>query len=372
MISAVVNAFTTLVKARPALSNSIFTSLVNWEPNSLASTAHLQIRSVEKTFRIAVAHLLRSGQAASFAPQITDFLQKQNTRMLQAAEEARKRRDEEASKKKTRITDELNFVATAAAAANKRRKLDPSIKAEAETSSKTFAISKPGEEANPLANFDVTSLPVTLVTELIIANLQVVTDSVLATAIEEIRRHLPSTAAIATTTKATNGLVNPVIHEEEDLQLVSVDADSDTEMEPAIPLEAFELPLPGPLAPAAYSALFDSAIGRIFSLAQWTATANFDASVWTALVSRIAPKALAGVTDIAMQDTVRHSLSAYIMQDPSNRINLARSWLSEEWLERDPNVTEESVCFSFNISAKPHLSICLTQDTIYGMAKHLA
>jgi symplekin len=322
VVSSIVNAFATLVKARPALSNSIYTSLVNWEPNALSSCTPLQVRGVEKTFRIAVAHLLKSGSATAFAPQITDFLHKQNSRMLQAAEVSRKRRDDEASKKRSRITDELNSVATANAS-NKRRKLDPTSTKEGLSASKTFALgSKQGEEANPLADFDVTTLPVALVTELIIANLQVVTDAALASAIDEIRKHLGADSSVSLPldqTEAREGPVNPLAEEDEDLQLPRAD-ESDDEME-ALPEEDYELPLPDLVSHDTHNALFDSAISRIFStgLSASSSASEAEASLWIGLITRMAARHSKASDDPARPDTIRQALFTYIVQDPASR-----------------------------------------------------
>lgn len=185
VMSAIINVYTGLIKARPALSSSIFTSMVNWDPSTLASASTctpLQIRSVEKTFRIALAHLLRAGHATAFTGPITEFLHKQNTRMLVAAEEARQKKDEEATRKRERITDELSANVEPE---GKKRKLDATSSAAATRNfASASARANVGDTApNPLASFDVTTLPVTLVTELIIANLQVVTEATLAGAI---------------------------------------------------------------------------------------------------------------------------------------------------------------------------------------------
>jgi len=198
VLSAIVNCYTGLLKSRPALSNTIFTSLVNWEPSALVSTCTpLQIRSVEKTFRIALAHLLRAGLATAFTPSITEFLHKQNTRMLVAAEESRRKKEEEATRKRNRIAEELHLDPSSLAdgpSDGKKRRVGEApppaavqnMAMSSNTATRSFATASKaasGNEPNPLASFDVTNLPVTLVTELIIANLQVVSEAVLAVAI---------------------------------------------------------------------------------------------------------------------------------------------------------------------------------------------
>lgn len=59
VIASVINAFAILVKVRPALSHLIFGALTNWTPTNIATLSSTQVKSVEKTIRLALVHLLR-------------------------------------------------------------------------------------------------------------------------------------------------------------------------------------------------------------------------------------------------------------------------------------------------------------------------
>lgn len=251
--------------------------------------------------------------------------------MLQAADEAKRKRDDEASRKRSRITDELNSVANlASTAANKRRKIDSA--AAKETASQTFTIgsSQSADDMNPLASFDVTSLPIALVTELIIANLQVVTESALANAINEIRRHLPTdNAGKEAAALAKTGAYDPLADQGDDELRFDVEDDED-EAEASMPLESFELPLPEPISAATSNALLSQAMARLRGTgALLTSNLAGLACEWVTIVSRIVTKGFGAPN--AAADLVRQAIFEYIGQDPLARSKTALLWLSEEW-----------------------------------------
>lgn len=182
-----------LVKARPTLASTILAALNNWAPSSISTCSYTQIRSVEKTLRLALIHLLRSGQVNAFASQINDCLHRQEQRMRHAADLERRRKEEEASLKRQRIADDAGtgpygygyggpstsamplpagpggYAGQQDYTAAKRRKLHdgPEVSATPPPSS-SQAVTTAG-----LADFDIKSLKAELVLELIIANLQV-------------------------------------------------------------------------------------------------------------------------------------------------------------------------------------------------------
>lgn len=59
VIAAIAAAVTQLVKARPAIANLVVTALVHWSPAALGACSASQVKSVEKTVRIALTHLLK-------------------------------------------------------------------------------------------------------------------------------------------------------------------------------------------------------------------------------------------------------------------------------------------------------------------------
>lgn len=199
IISCIINSFSILVKARPSLGNVIIGALTNWAPNSISFLNSTQIRSVEKTLRLALIHLLRSGQVNAFAAQINDCLHRQEQRMRLAAEADRRKKEEEASLKRQRISDEAygGGYGTPDYAATKRIRLQESAGIGATGTpppSSSAAVTQSG-----LADFDIKMLKPELVLELIIANLQVMTPERVQAAVEVSAFRLPFLFVIAVT-----------------------------------------------------------------------------------------------------------------------------------------------------------------------------
>ncbi|KAK4048377.1 hypothetical protein OIO90_005847 [Microbotryomycetes sp. JL221] len=190
IISAVVTSVTSLTKLRPTFANLVVTALTNWSPTTLTNAGHgnSPVRSVEKVVRVSLTHLLKHGNASAFSGQINEFLGKQLQRMEQAANEARLAREQESNRKRQRLADDIaNSV--------KRRKTDDSItivqdqQKQEQVDIDIFNLI--GDENNALARFDVSNLPMQLVVDLVVSNLQLVTDSVLQRVIERVRNRLP-------------------------------------------------------------------------------------------------------------------------------------------------------------------------------------
>lgn len=165
-VSAIANSLTSLLKSRPSFGKLIVTALSNWSPAALAGSTPTQIKSVEKTFRISLAHLLKTAHANAYAGQVTDFLKRQDARMELAASEAK-----QIVARKRDIDMESNAQGN-----EKRSKVDH--QGEVFVDSVTGVASE-----NPVAKFDAKTLPLHLVVELVIASLQIIAEQTLVNAI---------------------------------------------------------------------------------------------------------------------------------------------------------------------------------------------
>ncbi|KAI0372816.1 hypothetical protein BV20DRAFT_1034476 [Pilatotrama ljubarskyi] len=175
VLSAIINSWGNLVKKRPALVEVVVTTLTQWSPARLEGQPFMVIRSVEKSVRILLTHISRTPQGAPFMSQIQSALHTQAARMERAAaeEKARKAAAAEASRKRsstaTPVTD---------APDSKRPKLEH----------------EPTPAAAGGPAFDFSSLPATLVTDMIVANLQAFTENALIGLVQA-HRHKKATAA---------------------------------------------------------------------------------------------------------------------------------------------------------------------------------
>lgn len=58
-MSAILNSWPNLVKQRPALAQNIVGAVCAWQPNALIGFPYGTVRSVEKSIRILLIHILR-------------------------------------------------------------------------------------------------------------------------------------------------------------------------------------------------------------------------------------------------------------------------------------------------------------------------
>ncbi|KAJ8115443.1 hypothetical protein ONZ43_g4667 [Nemania bipapillata] len=128
----------------------------------------------------------------------------------------------------------------------------------------------------------------------------------------------------------------------------------------ALALPAFKLPPPPTLDPEQAARIGQGAIARVFGTMQTLedpatkkskaglnrlAASSYDRDSWITVIARLATRANAGLDEIyikdegnttavptvSMCDSIREMLYAYVLEDFRKRIDVAVTWLSEEW-----------------------------------------
>ncbi|KAI0272578.1 Symplekin tight junction protein C terminal-domain-containing protein [Gloeopeniophorella convolvens] len=180
LLSAILNSWSNLVKLRPGFVQIVVSSLTLWTPAPLQGLPHSTIKSVEKSVRILLTHISRSPAGTNFAREISEALAKQSQRMEQAASEERARKAAAAQAQAEARKRPPSTSAAPGEADAKRQKLEPD----------------PTTDATALlAAFDFTSLPAALISELIVANLQVFSEEALQARVSAYRRPAPGIVA---------------------------------------------------------------------------------------------------------------------------------------------------------------------------------
>ncbi|KAI5829617.1 hypothetical protein K523DRAFT_416599 [Schizophyllum commune Tattone D] len=167
--TALVNSYAGLVKLRPGSVHTVVSALKAWTPASLQDASAGAIKSAEKSVRILLNHINRNPAYAALHTTVSEALSAQASRMEKAAQEEKMRR---AGKRPA--TDAGRPDA-------KRAKLEP-----APAAVPPQADGAPGP-ASFLAAFDFTTLPASLITELVIANLNAFSDQALAALVAKYR-----------------------------------------------------------------------------------------------------------------------------------------------------------------------------------------
>ncbi len=206
LIMASVNSLTVLAKARSQLGSVILRAMATWTPASLNTLSHTQVRNVEKTVRIFYLHFLKNNLAGPESSSIQKALETQQRRMEEAAKAYQLDKEAEAKRKREQIDEELHE--------SKKVKLEHPPQGAAQAPAMQEADRAAGEafrnasvrttggiERNPLAAFDVKTLPIPLVIDLILANLQALSDQDLHAAITNMRANLPPDASASSQTE---------------------------------------------------------------------------------------------------------------------------------------------------------------------------
>ncbi|KAL1753853.1 Symplekin tight junction protein C terminal-domain-containing protein [Schizophyllum commune] len=167
--TALVNSYAGLVKLRPGSVHTVVSALKAWTPASLQDASAGAVKSAEKSVRILLNHINRNPAYAALHTTVSEALSAQASRMEKAAQEEKMRR---AGKRPA--TDAGRPDA-------KRAKLEP-----APAAVPPQADGAPGP-ASFLAAFDFTTLPASLITELVIANLGAFSDQALAALVAKYR-----------------------------------------------------------------------------------------------------------------------------------------------------------------------------------------
>ncbi|SJX64804.1 related to Symplekin [Sporisorium reilianum f. sp. reilianum] len=209
LIMASVNSLTVLAKARPQLGSVILRAMATWTPASLTNLSHTQVRNVEKTVRIFYLHFVRNQLAGPDSASIQKALEAQQRRMEEAAKAYQAQKEAEAKRKREQIDEELQgpkkiklehhqqqseAEASTSQQQHQQQQVDP---AAGEAFRNASVRTTGGVGRNPLAAFDVKTLPLTLVIDLIIANLQALSDHDLNAAIANMRANLPADASMS-------------------------------------------------------------------------------------------------------------------------------------------------------------------------------
>ncbi|KAF8817559.1 hypothetical protein BYT27DRAFT_6817554 [Phlegmacium glaucopus] len=92
LLSAMLNSWAALVKQRPSILPYLITALRTWTPAALTGLPASRIKSVEKAVRILLVHLSRLPASSPYHGQINEALGQQGIRMEKAAGEEKKRK----------------------------------------------------------------------------------------------------------------------------------------------------------------------------------------------------------------------------------------------------------------------------------------
>ena len=380
LVDATLNCLAVLIRTRPPISTKIISAILNFNPMKQANspmTPRLMVivRSMERTTRALLRWALRAVPNHPMEQKIQAYLMRlQQSRTALFSEPT-------AQKRPAEPTDGLDD-------AKRQRLMEatrkyPPMPPPPNSFLHLFTLT----DDPSLQQFDVTLLPADVVSTVVTVLLQHVDANSLDEAINAIRQrythlqkinqptHVPDVPLLGPTGIDDEDDYDPELASGSDHALAQTTEKALEELaQPAIELGPFDLPKPPPLTEAEVATLSDQTVGHVFQLVasldaagqvrakqklglNRIAASTNDRDSWATILMRLATRAPSGLKDLAdvlvddeveatadqlvkqengeeppsVANRIRQTLFMYILEDFRLRLNMAISWLTEEW-----------------------------------------
>lgn len=379
MIDATMNCLGSLIRSRPVVANKIISAILNFNPLKQASTpmtprTMVIVKSMERTTRALLRNVNKHNPQGPMAAKIDAYLQRlSQSRAAVFSETPSLKRPAPAEP-----TDGLDDAKRQRLAGGTKKY--PHMPPPPNTFAHLFTLT---EDAN-LQAFDVKMLPSDMVNTIAAVLLQHIDSTSLDEAISVVRARYSHLQKVNMPTPIPDvPMAGPTGIDDEDdydpeydpgIEAITAPATKEVLQElaqPAIELGPFELPKPPPLTQADVNLISHQTVNRVFDvvtslesqvvqrqklgLNRLAASTN-DRDAWVTMMTRLATRAPAGLDDPAESDdedsdgdasmvkaeedpaekptlanSIRQTLYMYILEDFRPRLNVAISWLNEEW-----------------------------------------
>ncbi|ORY62221.1 uncharacterized protein BCR38DRAFT_346408 [Pseudomassariella vexata] len=373
IVDATLNTLSILIRARPGTSNRILNAILNFNPLKLASgpmTPKIKVivRSMEKTTRMLLTHLSRRDSRNPHVGRIHQYLE----RLMQARAEV----FDGASRKRAHVEqDGLDAKRQRMAALPQEFQIPP-MAAGPHSLADVFSLTS----NEGLKTFDVSVVPAALAAKISVTTIARIDPKLLDRVLNGVRDRL--TALYQVAQQADNPETasldveddddyEPDYYAAEDNEQIlnkldsSEPSSSNRELQkPAVlsnfALPTFKLPPPPALNPDQAAVVGQGTVTRVFGVMSTLdepaskktkaginrlAASSYDKDSWLTIITRLATRAPAGLNDVSVKDehnsasasrinmsnSIRESLYAYVLDDFRKRIDIAVSWLNEEW-----------------------------------------
>lgn len=367
-ITSVLNILPVLVKRRKELAPKIIGSLLEFHlPNpkdeiELSNESKLAIRCIEKNLKLTLLHLAKStGASSSSVEKIHAYLSGQiyHTKVDESLKKRQYEGNISAASKRVKSSAVQSLV----------ERMQPQLSShDGLQNNPLISIFASQTAINPLANFDVTSIPVEVATEIVLTSLLKIDKNYFHQQINMLRERVRSLSE-----PESLGLDQQVDEDEDedyeppevDVQTINASVEREAaRLEGSAPsnvvTDAFELPTPDSLSPMAILEYFHGALSRLFDYApqfersivsssnlQNLTLENVDNTVWdkrhwAILLPRLCTRGLlnyqpvtsgeeSGDASFTLSSFVRGQLFTYVASNWRSSTNLILNWLSEEW-----------------------------------------
>ncbi|KAM3445456.1 hypothetical protein NHJ13734_000369 [Beauveria thailandica] len=368
VVDATLNSLSILIRTRPETSNRIINAIfafnpLNFAPSPLTPRSKVMIRSMEKTVRSLLVNLSRRDPHNPLVPRMQQHVERNMRMIAEAFDTSGKKRALEAAQhdgsdaKRQRITTAQIQI--------------PPLGSGPHSLADLFSlVSNDG-----LKTFDLSLVPPAMVSKLVVTTLARLDTQLLAKAVDGVRDRLQTVAnaPVAELNPNTAPLgvddddddYEPDFYQAEDTEQILNKLDSEPSgldpihLDDNLALKSFSLSQPQQLTPelalTAGAGTVEKVVGMMKSLEDSSAKkvkAGFSRlaassgtkDAWMTILARLATRSSAGLDEIfvkgeddgdtwsqSLSNTIREVLYNYIMEDFRKHIDVAVSWLCEEW-----------------------------------------
>ncbi|KAF6817495.1 mRNA cleavage and polyadenylation specificity factor complex subunit [Colletotrichum sojae] len=369
IVDATLNCLSILIRTRPGTANRILNAVLSFNPLKLANSpmtpkTRVMVKSMEKTTRMLLIHLSKRDPHNPMAPRIQQHVERMMRVRNEIFDEAGRKRAFEAQhhdgmeQKRQRMAPQV--------ATMPQIQITP-LPPGPHSLGDVFTLT--GSEG--LKAFDVATLPPAMAAKISITTLLRTDQQLLRKAVDGIRGRLdalaaqppppinPETAPLGVDEDDDD--YEPDFSAAEDNEQILNKLDSDPINRPNdgdLGLRSFKLPPPPTLTP---EMALGAGQGSVMSLFQFVKTledpakksksginrlaaSSNDRESWIAIITRLASRSSAGLEAVDVKDegssssarlslgnSIRDSLYTYVLEDFRRRIDVAITWLTEEW-----------------------------------------
>ncbi|KGQ12387.1 mRNA cleavage and polyadenylation specificity facto r complex subunit pta1 [Beauveria bassiana D1-5] len=368
VVDATLNCLSILIRTRPETSNRIINAIfafnpLNLAPSPLTPRSKVMIRSMEKTVRSLLVNLSRRDPHNPLVPRMQQHVERNMRMIAEAFDSSGKKRalnvpqHDGSDAKRQRITTAQIQI--------------PPLGSGPHSLADLFSlVSNDG-----LKTFDLSLVPPAMVSKLVVTTLARLDTQLLAKAVDGVRDRLqtvanapvaglnPNTAPLGVDDDDDD--YEPDFYQAEDTEQILNKLDSEPSgldpihLDDNLALKSFSLSQPQQLTPelalTAGAGTVEKVVGMMKSLEDSSAkkvktgfsrlaASSGTKDAWMTILARLATRSSTGLDEIlvkgeddgdtssqSLSNTIREVLYNYIMEDFRKHIDVAVSWLCEEW-----------------------------------------
>ncbi|EFY90839.1 mRNA cleavage and polyadenylation specificity factor complex subunit [Metarhizium acridum CQMa 102] len=371
LVDATLNSLSILVRTRPATSSRILNALLSFNPLQLANSpltpkSKVMIKSMEKTARLLLLHLTKRDPHNPMVPRIHQHIERMMHMVMEVLDDSGRKRPREAQQhdgydaKRQRVAE--SYIPQI-----------PPLGSGPHSLADMFTLV--GHDG--LKSFDLSQVPAAMIAKVTVTALSRIDSQLLSKAVDGVRGRLttlanapapelnPNTAPLGVDEDDDD--YEPDFYQAEDTEQILNKLDGAsaplpaelTALDSSLALASFSLPQPAQLTPEMALSAGSGTVAKVVDMMKSLeepaakkhkagfirlAASSGSKDAWMTILTRLATRASTGLEEISVKgeedessrqpslgNNIREVIYNYVMEDFRKHIDVAVSWLCEEW-----------------------------------------